>query len=60
LIEDHSSGQRDLERLSQPQRDGKRTEFNIHGMRRADLKAFVPEYTDSRISRNCAACACAA
>jgi hypothetical protein len=71
-IEDHSSGQRDLQRLSQPQRDGdrnlkalnfferteqkllralQRPEFNIHGMRRADLKAFVPAYSDSRLSR---------
>ena len=28
-----------------------RPEFNIHGMRRADLKAFVSEYNDSRLSR---------
>ena len=28
-----------------------RPEFNIHGMRRADLKTFVGEYNDSRLSR---------
>ena len=28
-----------------------RPEFNIHGMRRADLKPFVPELTGSRLSR---------
>jgi hypothetical protein len=71
-IDDNSSGQRDLERLSQPQRDGERTikplnfferteqkllralqrpEFNIHGMRRADLKALMPEFGDFRMSR---------
>lgn len=71
-IEDHSSGQRDLERLSQPQHHADRTikglnffapseqrllralqrpEFNIHGMRRTDLKAFVPEFSHSRMSR---------
>jgi hypothetical protein len=71
-IEDHSSGQRDLERLSEPQRDGdrnikglnffarteqkllralKRPEFNIHGMRRAHLKALVPELSPPCLSR---------
>jgi hypothetical protein len=71
-IEDTSNGQRDLARLSEPQREGDRTikglnffqrteqrllralqrpEFNIHGMRRADLRACVPEYTNSRLSR---------
>ena len=29
----------------------RRPEFNIHGMRRADLKPFVPELTGSRLSR---------
>ena len=28
-----------------------RPEFNIHGMRRADLKKHVPQFTDSRLSR---------
>lgn len=28
-----------------------RPEFNIHGLRRADLKAFVAQYSDSRLSR---------
>ncbi len=71
-IEDTSSGERDLQRLSEPQQDGDRTlkglnfferteqkllrtlqrpEFNIHGMRRADLKAFLPELNASRLSR---------
>ncbi len=71
-IEDISSGQRDLVRLSEPQQDGERTikglnffqrteqrllralqrpEFNIHGMRRADLKRFVAELSDSALSR---------
>jgi hypothetical protein len=71
-IEDSSSGQRELTRLSEPQREADRTikglnffepseqqllralqrpEFNIHGMRRADLTAFVPEFSPSRLSR---------
>jgi len=71
-LEDTSSGERDLVRLTEPQHDADRTikglnffapgeqkllralqrpEFNIHGMRRADLKAFVSEYNDSRLSR---------
>jgi len=71
-IKDTSSGQRDLTRLTEPQRDGERTvkglnfferteqqllralqrpEFNIHGMRRADLKAFLPSLSASRLSR---------
>ena len=71
-IEDTSNGQRDLTRLSEPQREGDRTikglnffrraeqrllralqrpEFNIHGMRRADLRAFVSELSPSRLSR---------
>jgi hypothetical protein len=71
-IEDTSSGQRDLARLSEPQQDGERTikglnfferteqrllrtlqrpEFNIHGMRRADLKHYLPELTNWRLSR---------
>jgi len=65
-------GQRDLARLTQPQREGERIikglnfferseqqllralqrlEFNIHGMRRADLKPFVSGLSDSRLSR---------
>ena len=60
-LEDTSSGERDLARLTEPQHDGDRTikglnffarteqtllralqrpEFNIHGLRRADLKAL--------------------
>jgi hypothetical protein len=71
-LEDTSRGERDLARLTEPQREGERTikglnfferteqrllrtlqrpEFNIHGMRRADLKAFVPALSDSRLSR---------
>jgi hypothetical protein len=71
-INDTSSGQRDLARLTEPQREADRTikglnfferteqqllralqrpEFNIHGMRRADLKPFVPGFSDSRLSR---------
>lgn len=71
-IQDTSSGQRDLARLTEPQREGDRTikglnfferseqgllralqrpEFNIHGMRRADLKNHLPEFSDSRLSR---------
>jgi len=62
-LDDTSAGERDLTRLTEPQRDGERTvkglnffertdqvllrtlqrpEFNIHGMRRADIKPFVP------------------
>jgi len=71
-IEDTSNGQRDLTRLTEPQRDGdrkfkglnfferseqqllralQRPEFNICGMRRADLKKQVPAFSDSRLSR---------
>ena len=71
-IEDTSSGQRELTRLTEPQREGDRTikglnfferteqrllralqrpEFNIHGVRRAELKAFVSDLSDSRLSR---------
>lgn len=71
-IDDTSSGQRDLARLSEPQREADRTikglnfferteqqllralqrpEFNIHGVRRADLKPFVSELSHSRLSR---------
>jgi hypothetical protein len=71
-IEDTSSGERDLARLSEPQCEGDRTikglnfferaeqkllralqrpEFNIHGMRRANLTPFVPELSPSRLSR---------
>ena len=71
-IDDTSSGQRDLARLCEPQREADRTikglnfferteqrllralqrpEFNIHGVRRADLKPFVSELSDSRLSR---------
>jgi hypothetical protein len=71
-IEDTSSGERHLARLTEPRREGdrmikglnffdrteqtllralQRPEFNIHGMRRADLKQHVPELNDSRLSR---------
>ena len=67
-----SSGQRDLARLCEPQRESdptikglnfferteqrllralQRPEFNIHWMRRADLKPFVSNLSDSRLSR---------
>jgi hypothetical protein len=69
-MEDTSSGERDLARLSEPRPEADRTikglnffapagqkllralqrpEFNIHGLRRADLKGFVGEYTDLRV-----------
>ena len=71
-IEDISNGQRDLARLTEPQREGDRTikglnfferteqrllralqrpEFNIHGVRRADLQPFLPGFSASRLSR---------
>jgi hypothetical protein len=71
-LEDTSSGQRDLARLTEARREADRTikglnffehteqkllralqrpEFNIHGMRRADLKPFVNELSNSRLSR---------
>lgn len=71
-IEDTFSGERDLARLTEPQREGDRTikglnfferteqrllralqrpEFNIHGMRRADLRSFLPELSSPRLSR---------
>jgi hypothetical protein len=71
-LEDTSSGQRDLMRLTEPQREGERTikglnffapyeqrllhalqrpEFNIHGLRRADLKQFLSGCNDSHLSR---------
>lgn len=71
-LQDTSSGERDLVRLSEPQQDGERTikglnffqraeqrllralqrpEFNIHGMRRSDLRRHVSELSDSALSR---------
>jgi hypothetical protein len=71
-MEDTSSGERDLARLSEPHPEADRTikglnffapaeqkllralqrpEFNIHGLRRADLKGLVAEYNDARLSR---------
>lgn len=71
-LADTSGGERDLARLTEPQREGERTikglnffqrteqrllralqrpEFNIHGMRRADLKSLLSELSDSRLSR---------
>jgi hypothetical protein len=71
-LEDTSSGQRDLMRLTEPQREGERTikglnffahaeqrllralqrpEFNIHGLRRADLKPFMSRCNDAHLSR---------
>jgi len=70
-LEDHSSGERDLVKLTQSKRQGQRTikglnfferteqallrtlqrpEFNIRGLRRADVKPFVP-LSDSALSR---------
>jgi len=71
-LEDTSSGERDLVRLTEPQHDADRTikglnffapaeqkllralqrpEFNIHGLRRADLKGLLAEYNNARLSR---------
>lgn len=71
-VEDTSSGERDLTRLTEPQRQGdrmikglnffqraeqrllralQRPEFNIHGMRRSDLKRYVAELNDCALSR---------
>lgn len=71
-IGDTASGQRDLTRLTEPQREGDRTikglnfferteqqllralqrpEFNIHGVRRADLARYLPDVSSSRLSR---------
>jgi hypothetical protein len=71
-IDDTSSGQRDLARLCEPQREADRTikglnffepteqhllqalqrpEFNIHGVRRADLMPHLPIMSASRLSR---------
>lgn len=71
-VEDTSSGERDLTRLTEPQREGdrmikglnffqraeqrllralQRPEFNIHGMRRSDLKRYVAELNDCALSR---------
>jgi hypothetical protein len=70
-LEDTSSGERDLARLTEPRHEGERTikglnfferseqallralqrpEFNIHGLRRADLKPFVA-LSESALSR---------
>ncbi len=70
-LEDTSSGERDLAKLTESRREGDRTikglnfferseqallralqrpEFNIHGLRRADVKPFVP-LSDSGLSR---------
>ena len=67
-----TSGQRELTRLTEPQREGDRTikglnffepteqqllralqrpEFNIHGVRRADLTPHLPGISASRLSR---------
>jgi hypothetical protein len=71
-IEDTASGERDLARLTEPQREGdriikglnffapaeqkllralQRPEFNIHGVRRADLKALADDYSACSLSR---------
>jgi hypothetical protein len=70
-LEDTSGGERNLAKLSEPNREGERTikglnffqrteqallralqrpEFNIHGLRRADVKPFVA-LSDSALSR---------
>jgi len=71
-LEDNSSGQRLLGRISQAKHDGEhcysginffdpddqallraiqRPEFNIHGLRRADLAARLPMFSPSQLSR---------
>jgi hypothetical protein len=71
-LDDHSSGQRLLSRLSQDKYDGEhrysginffdpdeqsllravqRPEFNIHGLRRADLAQRLPMFSPSQLSR---------
>ena len=58
LCEPHSEGERTIKGLNffaraeqRLLRALQRPEFNIHGMRRADLKAHLPDYSDSRLSR---------
>jgi len=71
-LDDHSSGQRDLDRLTQPKQTPQQTfkgfnffdqteqallcalqrpEFNIHGLRRADLQPRLPAKSPASISR---------
>ena len=58
LCEPHSEGERTIKGLNffaraeqRLLRALQRPEFNIHGMRRADLKALLPDFNDSRLSR---------
>jgi len=71
-LDDHSDGQRALQKLTEPKTDQKTTwrgfnffatndqsllravlnpKFNIHGLRRADLKPYLPKLSDSSLSR---------
>ncbi|MGH8613292.1 MAG: MarR family transcriptional regulator [Gammaproteobacteria bacterium] len=71
-LDDHSAGQRALERLTEERRAGdrpikglnffkrteqqllrtlQRPEFNIHGLRRADLIALLPDLSPAALSR---------
>jgi DNA-binding MarR family transcriptional regulator len=71
-LDDHSSGERDLQRLSTPRKEGdtpfkginffapseqqllrtlQNPEFNIHGLRRADLARHVQALSPSALSR---------
>lgn len=71
-LDDHSAGQRPLDRITQPKHDGEhrypglnffhraeqallraiqRPEFNLHGLRRADLAARLPLFSPSQLSR---------
>jgi hypothetical protein len=71
-IDDHSAGQRALDRLTAERRENdrpikglnffkraeqqllralQRPEFNIHGLRRADLRALLPKFSAAALSR---------
>lgn len=71
-LDDHSDGQRALQKLTEPKTEQDitwrgfnffaptdqallravlRPEFNIHGLRRADLKPYLPTLSDSALSR---------
>jgi hypothetical protein len=71
-LDDHSAGERALDRLTAPRRDGEqiikgfnffdrteqallralqRPEFNIHGLRRADLEPHLPDLSPATLTR---------
>jgi len=71
-LDDHSEGQRALQKLTEPKTDQKTTwrgfnffattdqallraildpKFTLHGLRRADLKPYLPQVSDSSLSR---------